>query len=121
MPTTAGRLRVRGYNQAELLAVALARRWDQPVDVAGLERSGDHASQVLLGPLARRANVQDAFHASAPPGPGAPAVLVDDVLTTGATVVAAAQALLAAGWDVVAAVTFARARTYQGRVMDGGA
>ncbi len=49
---------------------------------------------------------------------GTAIILVDDVLTTGATLAAAATALEAAGWNDVGAVTFARARPFVMRAMD---
>ncbi|UCD25278.1 MAG: hypothetical protein JSW51_04980, partial [Gemmatimonadota bacterium] len=61
------------------------------------------------------------FPTSPPKSPAEPSVptriiLVDDVLTTGATLVAAASALQEAGWSSVGAVTFARALTFVARV-----
>jgi predicted amidophosphoribosyltransferase len=110
IPTTAARRRRRGYDQAVHLAEALSERLDRPV-AAGLVRPGSQASQVALPLDRRRANVHGAFE----PGPDAGLVrthshtiLVDDVLTTGATAAAAARALTTAGARRVFLVTFAR-------------
>jgi len=111
VPTTVARKRRRGYNQAELLAGIIARVLGFPM-VDGLVRTGKGATQVSLHPQQRRANVENAF--SVPPEwrdrmEGAEVLLVDDVLTTGATAGAAAQALHEAGADRVSLAAFARA------------
>jgi predicted amidophosphoribosyltransferase len=77
-----------------------------PVATDRLWRSTETASQTRLGPEARRANLAGVFSAAADERP---AILVDDVFTTGATLVSAASALLDAGASRVMAVTFARA------------
>jgi len=107
IPVSRTRRRRRGYNQAEALAHAVGARLGRPVRPDRLARPGAAGSQVRLGRAARQANLASAFAAT----PSArPALLVDDVFTTGATLVSAAAALLEAGADRVAAVTFARAR-----------
>lgn len=113
----AKRLRERGFNQAALLAEALGGRWSLPVAHGVLTRIHDAPSQTVLTPEERTANVAGAFEAAAP-SPSTPralrtaVILIDDVLTTGATVAAAAEALAAAGWRGIGAITFARARPY---------
>jgi predicted amidophosphoribosyltransferase len=107
VPLGARRLRERGYNQAEVLARALGRATGLAVRTGLLRRARETRSQTALTPSARAANVHAAFMAT---GSGrARLVLVDDVCTTGATLVAAAEALRASGAPLVEAVTFARA------------
>lgn len=108
IPLAAKRASRRGYNQAEVLARAIAIQQRLAIDAALLNRARETRTQTRLTPEARAANVGDAFVAA--PCDGARLVLVDDVFTTGATLAAAASALLEAGAQRVEAITFARAR-----------
>ena len=111
VPTTPLRLRERGYNQAEVLARALAARTGRTV-ICGLSRTGATSSQIALQPAARLANVAGAFGlVTGAEGDlaGEHLLLVDDVLTTGATVTSCARALIDAGARCVSVLTFARA------------
>lgn len=111
VPTTAARLRERGYNQAALLAAGVGRGLGVPLHDA-LERGGAGRSQTALAPAERRENVRGAFRARRSARrtvAGADVLLIDDVLTTGATAGEAARALTDAGASTVTLVTFARA------------
>jgi predicted amidophosphoribosyltransferase len=120
-------MRHRGYNQSERMARQLGTEWALPVARNALSRPRETQSQTALTPEARLANVAEAFVAPAPPASTTRghdsqarwAILVDDVLTTGATLDAAARALAAAGWPLIGALSFARAMTYEVRVLDG--
>ena len=116
VPLSPRKLRLRGYNQAALIAKALGPRWRLPARDDILRRSRDSGSQTALTPAARLANVAAAFTA-APAAREATAIVIDDVLTTGATLSAAAGALADAGWKDVIAVTFARALPYEIRAL----
>jgi predicted amidophosphoribosyltransferase len=106
VPLSRARLADRGYDQARALAEAVAARLGLPV-VRLLARSGDPGPQARRGGTDRRAAVRDAF---VPLGrPPRRVLLVDDVLTTGATAEACARTLLAGGARAVGLLTAARA------------
>jgi ComF family protein len=111
VPTTSTRVRRRGYNQALLLASSVAERLGLEMWEALVRKRGG-ATQVALHPSQRRANVRGAFQARKEVLPvlrGVHVLLVDDVLTTGATAVAAATELDLAGVSEVTLLTYARA------------
>ncbi|TVP49486.1 MAG: ComF family protein [Gemmatimonadales bacterium] len=112
VPTTPARARRRGYNQAEVLARALARRGGGDVHEL-LQRTRSSESQVALHRAERMANVSGAFSpvrtARFNAGKADVVVLIDDVLTTGATASAAALALGEIGLDGVHLATYGRA------------
>ena len=112
VPVHASRLRQRGFDQARDLAIACGRGLGRPA-VPALERSERTAAMHALGRAQRAANVGGAFVVR--PGmeravAGHHVLLVDDVMTTGATMAGCAQALLAAGATAVAGLAVARER-----------
>lgn len=120
VPLSRKRLRHRGYNQAEAIARELGRIWAVSCDAGMLIRTRDTKTQTTLTPEERYANVAGAFFASPAQGQATSIILVDDVLTTGSTLAAAAAALGDAGWSSVGAVTFARALPFEVSVVQGG-
>ncbi|MCX7946159.1 MAG: ComF family protein [Hydrogenophilus sp.] len=111
VPLSASRLRMRGFNQAAVIAAAAAEWWRLPVKERVLQRVRATEMQAQLDQKAREANVAGAFVISTPAAVrGKRVILVDDVLTTGATVRAAASVLLEGGARGVEVVVAARAR-----------
>ena len=110
VPLHPDRLAERGFNQAEELARRLSQRWRLPLCKEGLVRGRDTGHQARLGRRARQSNVAGAFLWCGRYPPPERVLLVDDVLTTGATLVACADALRLAGTQEVRAVALARSR-----------
>lgn len=111
VPLASERLRERGYNQAWEIARRLASRIGGTADARLLVRLRDTAHQLALPPDRRAANVRGAF-AVAPEGLArlrdARVVLVDDVMTTGATAAEIAAVLKQAGVREVTVAVLAR-------------
>jgi ComF family protein len=108
VPLHPRRLRERGFNPAALLARSVARERGGRFDAALLERVRDTPSQTGLDRRARRANVRGAFRARAGSRSLGVVWLVDDVVTTGSTLIEAARALRRSGVREVAAICVAR-------------
>ncbi len=103
------RERARTYNQSALLAGELARLIGRPCSPRLIERLRDTATQTHLSAHERRRNVRGAFVAARPDSVlNRRFLLVDDVMTTGATVDAASRALKQAGAAAVYVLTVAR-------------
>lgn len=114
VPLAASRERERGFNQSAILADAIAPLWGVPVWRDVLLRTRATTTQTRLTPVDRLRNVAGAFSASPDAARtlrGTHVVLVDDVVTTGATLTACAAALVAGGARIVSCVTFGRARS----------
>jgi len=109
VPLYARRQRLRGYNQSALLARELSRLCGLPLAERGLARRRNTPPQARSADAeARKRNVADAFIADGRWVEGRRVLLIDDVMTTGATVDACARALHEAGAASVWALSFAR-------------
>lgn len=107
-PTATNRIRRRGYDQAALIAKAFAQNNGQPYTPL-LARLGTH-KQVGASRMVRSSQLQEAFRPIHEQRiRGAHIILIDDVVTTGATLQAAAAALREAGAKRVEAIVFAQA------------
>ena len=109
MPLHESRLIARGFNQSYELARFVSRSLVIPCDVRALHRTRVTQPQVGLSRSARRENVRSAFVADRARVAGRRLILLDDVITTGSTVAAAASALRSAGAVEVQAWSVARA------------
>lgn len=109
VPLHPARLRAREFNQSLLLANRIARRLGLPLSFERLERVRETRPQTELDRADRARNVRRAFAVRDPEGlEGRRVLLVDDVLTTGATVNDCARALRRAGAASVCVLTLAR-------------
>jgi ComF family protein len=112
VPLARRRERERGFNQSRLLTESLGRCLHMPSWPDVLVRAHFKSSQTRLTPDERLRNVSGAFRVAGDAARlrGAHLVLVDDVVTTAATLNACAAALFAGGARVISFVTFGRAR-----------
>jgi ComF family protein len=111
VPLYPSRLWWRRFNQSAMMAQGLSRLCGLPVDCFTLKRVRRTASQVGLSPEQRRRNVAGAFKIDKPRAAGVKAkkiVVIDDVITTGATVEACARVLKRAGAARVDVLALAR-------------
>ena len=113
VPMSPKKLQQRGYNQSQLLAKALAKELGLPWWTL-LEQARETATQHNLTRAQRADNVRGAYRARAEAA-GQRLLLVDDIVTTGATLRACAQALYEAGARSVGAVCAARTPCSPGR------
>ena len=111
VPVPLGRIRQRqrGYNQTELISRPFAQALGLLHHTGALRRTRETASQVGLDVVQRQNNVQGAFRAYADMVAGQRVLLLDDLMTTGATMIACTHALREAGASSVHALSVARA------------
>jgi ComF family protein len=112
IPLAAARKRQRGYNQSALIARSLATRWRIPAWEEVVLRSRETTSQTRLTPEERLNNVAGSFCVSPEKRGdlrGAHVILVDDVVTTAATLNTCAKVLYNVGARIISYVTFGRA------------
>ncbi len=112
VPLSRPRQRERGFNQCDVLGECLAEIWNVPLRSDVLARGSSTRSQTELTPGERLSNVAGVF--SVPPTAinavrGAHIILLDDVITTGATLGACAKVLFGAGARTISYMTFGRA------------
>ncbi len=107
IPMTARAVRARGYNQAELLARALAERLNLPVLGQALKKTRETEEQKSLTRAERHNNLKGCFSADRNTVSGRKVLLVDDVMTTGATLEEASVRLKKKGAKAVFAATAA--------------
>lgn len=111
IPLHQNRQKKRSYNQSELLAKEIAEKWPIELITDGLFRIRQTTPQVGLNAHERQSNVDNAFWASETVR-NQSVLLIDDVFTTGATMQAAATALVQAGAKEVFGFTLAKANLH---------
>ena len=127
VPLFAARERQRGFNQALLLAQAAIKRlrrtaptWSLRINALVLSRVKDTHALYVLNPSQRRANLRGAFRVIEPAAVrGREVLLIDDILTTGATARECSRVLLAAGAAKVWVATVARAQPESSQAATG--
>jgi ComF family protein len=109
VPLHKSKLRERGYNQSEVLAQGMAATLGVTVDSAVIKRTKRSETQTKKSRAERWQNVSGIFEASNDSLRGKHVLLVDDVITTGATLEACGQVILAAGAASLSAASIAAA------------
>jgi ComF family protein len=112
VPSSARRLKERGYNQVALIAEPLAYGIGMRYAPQALRKVRDTPSQVGLNISQRRENVRAAYQADPSVVKRKSVLLMDDVATTGSTIASCTEALLSAGATDVFALTVARALSH---------
>ena len=112
VPLGKNRLKERGYNQVALVARPLAYEVGLDYNPDALWKARETRSQVGLTNLQRRENVEGAYQADIRAVKDKSVILMDDVATTGSTMIACTAALLSAGAKEVFAITIARALSH---------
>lgn len=112
VPVSRRRRRERGFDQVELLAKAVAAELDLPAEPLLIKIRDNRANSGLKTPAERRANVLGVYQAAAPDRiRGRRVLLLDDIVTTGATASECARVLLTAGAEEVLFAAVAAAGT----------
>jgi ComF family protein len=114
VPLGKKRLKERGYNQVGLVARPLAYEVGMEYIPQALQKTRETRSQVGLGIAQRHENVHNAYQADSQWVKGRSLLLMDDVATTGSTISACTESLLAAGAQEVYVMTIARALSHHG-------
>jgi competence protein ComFC len=110
VPLSRTRAKSRGYDQAMLLALAVALELDDVAVETLVKKTNVQAQSTITGKQARRANVSGVYEVKDPElVSGKSLLLIDDIVTTGSTLAECARTLLACGAESVVCVTLARA------------
>jgi predicted amidophosphoribosyltransferase len=120
-PSSRAARAARGGDHLSRLARRAGRGCGLPLASGVLSYTREVRDSAGLGVGARAANLGGALRAMGPPAPGWRALLVDDIVTTGATLREARRALRAAGWPVAGAAVIAATELRAGRPVEGSA
>ena len=108
IPLSKQKTAIRGFNQAELIARELANEFNWPLNAKLLKKVKNNLSQTNLTREQRIKNVQDVFKITKGQASPKNIILVDDILTTGATLYQAAKTLKQAGAKKIWAIVLAK-------------
>jgi len=108
VPINRSHYRERGFNQSSLIARPLAHYFGLPFSDTALNRIRETASQFSLGAEERIRNVEGAFRGNPAKIKGKGVLLIDDIITTGATMVNCTKALVESGATKVYCLSVAR-------------
>jgi len=114
IPLSGKRLGSRGYNQSLMIARGAARGWGVAVKAQWLRKTQDTLRQAALGRSGRQSNLADTFSANQAMS-GQRVILVDDIMTSGATIREAIRAIHRCGGEVIGAAVIARVSPGQHR------
>ena len=109
VPLSRTRRKQRGYNQSELLSRPIARFFSIEHSNSALMRTKDTGEQYKRNSIERKTNLEDAFFANPAKLKEREVLLVDDIITTGATIRACSKTLLEAGAGKVMVISLAKA------------
>ncbi|MDD5949275.1 MAG: ComF family protein [Lachnospiraceae bacterium] len=112
VPLHSRKLKIRGYNQAELVAEVVGRQLDIPVITECLVRSVYTKAQKQLNNIERLKNLEKAFHFCKNSVKLNKVILLDDIYTTGATLEACSRVLKTGGIELVYGITIAAGQGY---------
>lgn len=107
VPLSKGHLKTRGFNQSEVIARPLSLALHVPLETKAVFRNKETQSQVKLSKEERFKNLQSAFLGNPAKLISKKVLLVDDITTTGATMISCSQALMNAGCEKVYCLTVA--------------
>jgi len=107
VPMHRDKLKMRGYNQSQLLAKALSNHFKIPLNNDIIEVTKLRPSQTKLTKLDRTPNVEGIFRASSK-AKNLNFLLVDDIFTSGATIAACSKSLKEKGANIVTVITLAK-------------
>lgn len=112
VPMYKRKMRKRGYNQTEVLADAISRQLEMPVNKNVIVRTRNTLPQKELNDKERQKNLKNAFKIKQNSVKLKKVILIDDIYTTGSTVDAAAECLIAAGAETVFVITLCIGQGY---------
>lgn len=110
VPISKPRKKDRGYNQSELLSLPVASFFNLPHSNSALQRIKATESQIRLGASERFLNMEGAFYGNPATLKGKRVLVIDDIITTGATMEQCAKALFTAGAEKVYGLSIAKTR-----------